>query len=60
MAAGCPQAWHGGLPAGLLVECRFKPGHRSWHRNADGTMQWSGKLTAGEKTLATRLRSAAA
>lgn len=56
----CPQAWHGGLAAGLLVECRFEEKHRGQHRNADGDMAWGGKLTAEEERLADELRKAAA
>lgn len=63
-ATPCPQAWHGGLaadlPVKLLVECRLDAGHRGWHRNADGTMQWGGKLTDEELAVAAELRAQAA
>jgi hypothetical protein len=55
----CPQAWHGGLAAGLLVECRFESKHRGWHRNVDGSLSWGGKLTAEELARAAALRAAA-
>lgn len=58
-APSCPQAWHGGLPAGLLVECRYTPGHRGRHRNAAGDLEWSGKLTDDEVALADALRASA-
>lgn len=57
--APCPQAWHGGLPVGLLVECKYLERHRGQHRNAKGTLAWSGKLTAAELGLAAALRAPA-
>lgn len=51
----CPQAWHGGLPAGLLVECIYEVKHRGWHRDGNG-LSWGGKLTAEEKQKAAALR----
>lgn len=60
MAEGCPQAWHGGLDAGLLRECRYDAGHRGVHRNAAGDLSWSGKLTDAEHAMAESLRAAAA
>ena len=64
MVEGCPQAWHGGLHAGLpvnlLIECRFHAGHRGQHRNEDSTLSWSGKLTDEELALAEQLRRRAA
>lgn len=53
----CPQAWHGGLPAGLLVECRFEARHRGQHRNAAADIAWGGKLTDDEHALADALRA---
>jgi hypothetical protein len=53
----CPQAWHGGLPAGLLVECRFEAGHRGWHRDESGDLSWGGKLTDLELAVADKLRT---
>jgi hypothetical protein len=55
----CPQAWHGGLPAGLLVECRLRARHRGWHRSEDGALSWGGKLTADEVAAANALRTTA-
>jgi len=52
----CPQAWHGGLDMGLLVECRLAERHVGWHRSADGTLIWGGKLTAEEQARAAELR----
>jgi hypothetical protein len=52
----CPHAWHAGLAAGLLVECRFATKHRGWHRNASGSLSWGGKLTAPELSAAAALR----
>ena len=46
----CPHAWHGGLASGLVVPCRFSAKHRGQHRNASGSLSWSGKLTADELT----------
>lgn len=56
MATPCPQAWHGGLPAGLLRECKCEAGHRGQHRNAAGDLAWGGKLTDEEHALAAVLR----
>lgn len=60
-APPCPQAWHGGLhdglPVKLLIECRFPAKHRGWHRNADGTVSWGGKLTPEEMATAEALRA---
>lgn len=53
----CPQAWHGGLSAGVLVECTLPVGHRGWHRNAKRTMSWGGKLTPEEVVIAETLRN---
>jgi hypothetical protein len=53
----CPEAWHAGLYAGLLHECRFEAGHRGWHRDESGDLSWGGKLTAAERKLAAELRS---
>lgn len=55
----CPQAWHSGLEAGLLVECIYEEKHRGWHRDGKG-LSWGGKLTAEEMQLADKLRKAAA
>jgi len=56
----CPEAWHGGLsaelPIGLLVECRLTERHVGWHRSADGSLIWGGKLTAEERARAAELR----
>jgi hypothetical protein len=52
----CPQAWHGGLSSGLLVECRYEERHRGVHRNAAGTLSWSGKLNPDERARAEALR----
>jgi hypothetical protein len=52
----CPQAWHGGLPAAILIECALAPKHRGWHRAATGDLQWGGKLTPDEHELADQLR----
>jgi hypothetical protein len=54
--ATCPQAWHGGLTAGILIECALAPKHRGWHRSASGDLQWGGKLTPEEHELADQLR----
>jgi hypothetical protein len=55
----CPQAWHGGLSAGLLVECKYEDKHRGKHRNAAGDLEWGGKLTPEEERTAAALRAAA-
>lgn len=55
----CPQAWHGGLAAGLLVECIYAAKHRGWHRDGKG-LSWGGKLTAEEQRTADELRKVAA
>lgn len=52
----CPQAWHGGLPVGLLTECKYDQGHRGSHRNETGTLSWTGKLTELELVQAEELR----
>lgn len=54
----CPQAWHGGLSAGLLVECKYAEKHRGEHRNKANDLSWSGKLSAEEMEVATALREA--
>jgi hypothetical protein len=54
----CPQAWHGGLPVGLLVECKYSAKHKGWHRNAEGNLEWGGKLTDEEMAMADALRQA--
>jgi hypothetical protein len=59
MEENCPNAWHGGLPAGLLVECIYEPKHRGWHRDGKG-LSWGGKLTDAERELANQLRRKAA
>lgn len=56
--AACPEAWHGGLQAGLLRECCKMRGHRGWHSAVSGGLEWSGKLTSEERALADSLRSA--
>lgn len=56
LAENCPQAWHTGLAVGMLVECRFDPKHRGWHRNGDGSLSWGGRLTEAEQEMATALR----
>jgi len=56
----CPQAWHGGLDIGLLVECRLAERHVGWHRSADGSLIWGGKLSEAEMARAEELRSVAA
>lgn len=53
----CNQAWHGGLRAGLLVECRFRADHRGQHRNRTSSLSWSGKLRPDEELLRDGLRS---
>lgn len=58
MSDPCPQAWHGGLDAGLLRECRLDAGHRGQHRHASGDLVWSGKLTEAEHARAVELREA--
>lgn len=52
----CPQAWHGGLRSGLLVECIHEPKHRGWHRDGKG-LSWGGKLTARERLVVEKLRN---
>lgn len=52
----CPQAWHGGLPMGLLVECKYNIKHRGQHRNQANDISWSGKLSAEEMEIANALR----
>lgn len=52
----CPQAWHGGLPVGILHECKYSAKHRGVHRNAAGNLEWTGKLTEEEMALADELR----
>lgn len=52
----CPQAWHAGLSAGLLRECRYQAGHHGWHRDATGNLAWGGNLTDEERGLAEALR----
>jgi hypothetical protein len=54
----CPQAWHGGLPVGLLRDCKYVAGHRGWHRDLSGDLQWGGKLTEEELATANALRTA--
>jgi hypothetical protein len=58
MSEKCPQAWHGGLSAGLLYECKYDAGHRGSHRDAGGELAWGGKLTAVEQVRAAALRAA--
>lgn len=53
----CPQAWHGGLEAGLLVECDHRARHRGLHRNKKGDLSWGGYLTDAEHDLANELRA---
>jgi hypothetical protein len=55
-APPCPQAWHMGLPAGVLRECRYTAGHRGWHRDVSDELQWGGKLTEDERARADQLR----
>jgi hypothetical protein len=55
----CPQAWHTGLAAGLLIECIYEAKHRGWHRDGKG-LSWGGKLTAEEQRQAAALREVAA
>jgi hypothetical protein len=57
-AEPCPQAWHGGLPAGLLRDCKYVAGHRGAHRDLSGDLSWSGKLTDEELALAEKIRTA--
>lgn len=57
--SGCPQAWHGGLHVGVLRNCKYDAGHRGPHRDAEGHVQWAGKLTDEELTRAAELRTAA-
>jgi hypothetical protein len=52
----CPQAWHGGLAAGLLVECKYAAKHKGWHRNEAGNLEWGGSLTDEEMAMAEELR----
>lgn len=52
----CPQAWHGGLGLGLLLECKYAEKHRGKHRNETADLEWSGKLTAEEMARAEELR----
>jgi hypothetical protein len=55
----CPHAWPAGLASGLLIECRFAAKHRGWHRIANGSLSWGGKLTPPEVAVADALRSEA-
>lgn len=54
----CPHAWHGGLPAGILRDCKYLTKHRGQHRDLSGGLAWSGKLTDEELAQADALRHA--
>ena len=56
----CPEAWPGGVIAGIDAPCRREFGHPGRHKVAGGDLSWSGRMTDQERAALGQMRAEAA